>query len=248
MPGPWPSADDASHAGPAGSTFAAPRLTPEQSFVLDDDQPLLAAVIEAACEDLESIPHPLLLCGPPGSGKSHLARGIGEIWMTRFGESSAVVMLGGTEFVKQFIQAGERDRLGDWQTRIRNARLLILDDLNQLSTNPRAINELRFTLDEQTANGGRAILTSRLTPELIAGMTPALAGRLQAGVTETLRAPARPYGPRCGNDSPWRGASRSTSRPCETYRKSKPTRSKFGCCWTNWPSATPAGDASTRNA
>jgi len=172
-----------------GSPFRPAAWSWEQTLIVGPENELVAEALGTLCEELGTSYNPLLICGAPGLGKSHIARGLAAHWQRKWGDPGAVLVLGGGEFAAIYAQAVERDQLRPFQTSLRQRRLLVIDDLTQLAGKRTALLELQYSFDELLANGGAMAFTSRMAPEMIHGMTAPLAARLQSGLFSTLHAP-----------------------------------------------------------
>jgi chromosomal replication initiator protein len=195
IPGPWPVTNDV-----LGDEYAAgnqalrqARMTANdfvQNYLFGHENQLLAATLQGWLDgpiNPLSLSNPLVLVGPPAAGKSHLLWGMSRLLTKQCGSANSIICLTGQEFLTTLNQAQERDKLAAWQTRLRQARFLLLDNLTQLANRTRALQELRFILDEIMSNGGQVLLTTRLSPELLAGMTPQLLSRLEAGLVVNIQ-------------------------------------------------------------
>ena len=131
---------------------------------------------------------PVLFYGPTGVGKSLLAHGLAEAWNAEH-EGAPALLITGSDFARAFSQAADVAELILQRERFHNAALLILDDLRPLATKPAAQHELLQTLDALAANGGKVVVTAPDLPCQMPKLSPALAGRLIAGLTVPLAPP-----------------------------------------------------------
>jgi chromosomal replication initiator protein len=130
--------------------------------------------------------NPLVLCGPPGCGKSHFAGGLARHWRS---QDRHAVYVSGADFARSFATAIANRSTADWRSRQRDVSLFVLDDLTQLSGKQAALDELWRTIDALLANQSQIVVTSRLAPKHIPGMTDALAARLSAGLIVYVAGP-----------------------------------------------------------
>lgn len=131
---------------------------------------------------------PLVLYGVPGTGKSHLARGVAAEWQRRHPEHRLVCVTA-AEFAQQYAQAVDERSIGPWRTAYRDADLLVLEDLSTLATKPPAQTELLHTLDAIADRFGLVLVTSRLAPHEMTRLLPGLQSRLSAGLNICLAPP-----------------------------------------------------------
>ena len=73
--------------------------------------------------------NPLFLCGPTGSGKSHLAHALGNAMRSR----AVVACLSASAFVEELIAAMQEGGMDRWRLRFRAADLFILEDVEVLA-------------------------------------------------------------------------------------------------------------------
>jgi chromosomal replication initiator protein len=131
---------------------------------------------------------PIVFCGAPGSGKSHLVNGLAESWQ-RLRPNDKVTLFKGSEFAQQFAEAVDKNEVSRWHTPLRSADLFVLEDLAQLAGKPGAQIELLYTLDELNDRGALAVVTSRLAPHDLTNFLPELQSRLTAGLCVPLVLP-----------------------------------------------------------
>ncbi|MEX0712172.1 MAG: DnaA/Hda family protein [Pirellulales bacterium] len=131
---------------------------------------------------------PLVLHGPPGTGKSHLAHGLAEQW--RSGRPrDGVLCLAASEMASEFAEAIERRAIDAWRWRLRSADLLVLENLGNIAAKTAVQIELLHTLDALAERGAQVVVTSRLPPLQIKTLLPALASRLCEGLQVPLSLP-----------------------------------------------------------
>lgn len=133
--------------------------------------------------------NPLVLIGPTGSGKTHLARGVANRLREQL-PSGSVAYLSVAEFGRHYQQAREQDQLDQLRTSLRNLRLLVLEDFHLLR--PRAVvqYELRETVDALLASDAIVLITTQQSLTTIPSLEPSLRDRLASGLTVSLRPPS----------------------------------------------------------
>ena len=131
---------------------------------------------------------PVFLWGPPGMGKTHLLHAAA---CRAIAAGSTVTCLPGNQLVDRYMDALRRERVGDFQRELREARLLVIDDLQYLAGRKGILDELQHAIDAVTNAGGRVLIGSEQHP-LDLGLNDRLAGRLSAGVVERITPLARP--------------------------------------------------------
>lgn len=172
---------------PSESNTAADLLS---GFVVGPENALPASALQACLDHAIGQLTPLLLYGPHGSGKTHLARGLAAWWQRHF-PTSRVICLTASDFAQSYAAAIAEDRLGNWRRQIREADLLVIDDLGQLTGKHGGQQELRQALDELGDREKLAVMTAQTLPTHLRVLLPSLRSRLSAGLAVPLVLPAR---------------------------------------------------------
>lgn len=184
-------------------TSASPGEDCGGCFVLGAENQLLAALFESLFHSEEAILahcNPLTLVGPSGSGKSMLVQGLARRWQDSIGSSNAldhVAYFTAADFGRElqaFTDGDSSDiiKLRTWRRKLRQAELLIVEDLDQLRQRSTIQQELCRSIDAIVDQGGRAILTASREPLMLANLRgdgDALVDRLTAGLVLRLQSP-----------------------------------------------------------
>ncbi len=132
--------------------------------------------------------NPLVLYGPSGTGKSHLARGLAAAWKLNFPQSR-VALIAAIDFAREMADAFETQAVEDFRSRYRGVGLAVIEDVGELAAKPAAQEELTRTLDAVIQRGGQVVATASSAPQEIAGFPPPLQSRLSAGLCVPLALP-----------------------------------------------------------
>jgi chromosomal replication initiator protein len=157
-------------------------------FVAGPENALAMCAIDELCAGATCPYNPLVLYGPTGVGKSHLALGIARR-VAKAQPHLLVVHKTGADFARGYAEAIESRRVLSWREEYRSAGLLVLDDLEALADRSAAQIELLHTIDSLGDTAGRIVVTAREVPGRIRHLLPALASRLSAGLNVRLAAP-----------------------------------------------------------
>ncbi len=129
------------------------------------------------------------LVGPPGTGKSRLARELIRSWETVQSDAK-IVSVTASEFAAQFAQAASDNAIHQVQRRYRHdVSLLICEDIQSLSGRKETQQQLVAALDDVTSQGGCILLTSTLMPAGIRGLSSRLTSRIRGGLCADITLP-----------------------------------------------------------
>ncbi|MBA3917476.1 MAG: hypothetical protein C0516_02685 [Gemmatimonas sp.] len=135
--------------------------------------------------------NPLLVHGPAGSGKSHVAHAIGNAMRERWA-GKRVACLSASLFVEELIAAMQEGGTERWRARYRSADVFILDDIHLLEGKERTQDELFHLFNQLMSQGAQVVLTSQRAPRALTGLADRLRSRFEGGLVVTLPARERP--------------------------------------------------------
>jgi chromosomal replication initiator protein len=137
-----------------------------------------AAVIEAPGERY----NPLVIFGPVGTGKSHLAHAIGSALRARDEGSWIVACVSGQQFVDEVIAALQQGRVERWRTRYRACDALIIDGVQTLVGKERSQDELFHLFNVFHEAGKQIVLVSDRPPSALVELEARLRSRFDGGL------------------------------------------------------------------
>jgi chromosomal replication initiator protein len=152
-------------------------------FVAGSENRLAAEVVGLTAAGGGRSYGPLVLCGPPGTGKSHLARVVAD-------SRDDCVYTTAADFARELADAINAQAVGDFQARYRSASLLVFEDLGQLCGKRAALAEFQCTLDALEAREAQVVVTSHAAPAEMPGLPAGVANRLSGGLVVPLCAPS----------------------------------------------------------
>ncbi len=125
--------------------------------------------------------NPVVFHGPYGFGKTHLLNAVAwEAMRTEPGKR--VVYLSAERFTTTFVKALQDRQTQAFKDELRNADLLLIDDVQFVAGKAQTQEELFHTLIALVEDGRRVVLTADRSPNELAEMEPRLRSHLQAGL------------------------------------------------------------------
>jgi len=130
--------------------------------------------------------NPLLICGGPGLGKTHLLQAIGH---QAVNNHLRVLYASGEQYTNEFVRALKDNRTEDFRSKYRSAEMLLIDDIDFITGKGQTEESLFHTLNElQNANRQIAV-TSDCSPKSMPKMGEKLRSRLDGGLIADIQAP-----------------------------------------------------------
>jgi chromosomal replication initiator protein len=130
---------------------------------------------------------PLVITGPPGSGRSHLLHAIGNGLIAAGVQTVACVSA--FTFAEQLITALREGAVEKWRARYRNAGALLLDDIEAVAGKERTQDELFHLFNALQSAGRQVVLTSSVPPNQLATLEDRLRTRFAQGLIVDLGSP-----------------------------------------------------------
>ncbi|CAB4914438.1 unannotated protein [freshwater metagenome] len=160
-------------------------------FVIGAANRFAHAAALAVAENPGTSYNPLLLCGPPGVGKTHLLHAIGN-YLTRHENGMRVRVTTGEAFANEFIAALRSKRIEVFKARHREVDILLVDDIQFLISKVRTEEEFFHTFNALRDGGAQIVLTTDRSPSELDGLQERLRDRFAAGLVADIRPPDRP--------------------------------------------------------
>lgn len=158
------------------------------NFVVGSSNQFAYTAARAVAQTPARAYNPLVLCGGPGLGKTHLLRAIGQqirqqhpAWQVR--DVSA------EQFMHELLQAMQYKRMEAFRTRYRQVDVLLVDDVHVFAGRTRMQAALLHTFDALYDAGRQLVLASEKTPQDITPLQSRLRSRLTSGIIADLQLP-----------------------------------------------------------
>jgi chromosomal replication initiator protein len=152
-----------------------------ESFVAGPANEFAFAVARRVATWADGHFNPVLFHGPYGFGKTHLLNALA--WEAMRNEpSKRVVYLSAERFTSTFVKAIQDKQTAAFKDELRNADLLLIDDVHFVAGKPSTQEELFHTLIALVEDGRRVVMTADRSPTELSEMEPRLRSHLQAGL------------------------------------------------------------------
>ena len=135
--------------------------------------------------------NPLVLYGPSGVGKTHLASAIGNALMQQGASAGAVAYVNSQQLVDELIEAVHTGNVDRWRARYRSASALIVDDIQFLGGKERTQEEFFGVFNAMIEGGKQVVLTSDRVPADITDLEARLRSRFEGGLVVPIQSPDR---------------------------------------------------------
>lgn len=139
----------------------------------------------------QSTINPLLIWSGAGLGKTHLLNAIGNAALENF-EDKKVIYLTTERFVEEFREASKSNKIGAFRDKYRNVDFLLLDDIQFITEDEKAQDELFHTFNELYNNKKYIVMTCDRQIDDIQGLKERLVSRFEGGLPIEIRSPDFP--------------------------------------------------------
>ncbi|MDA8745357.1 DnaA/Hda family protein [Rubripirellula amarantea] len=185
----WASAGSQPAATATPSSGAKPNARAAmtmQSFVKGSSNELAHTAASMVCQT-PGVASPLFLCGPSGTGKTHLLSAIAAQLRQRH-RMRRVMHMSAEQFTNDFVAALGNSGITSFRSRYRDVDALLIDDIQFLGSKKATLRELLYTIETLSHLHRPMIFSGLQSPTEIQGLTSELAGRMASGLVCPLRA------------------------------------------------------------
>ncbi len=159
-----------------------------ENFVVGNNNNLAQAASLAVAENPAGKYNPLFIYGGSGLGKTHLLHAIGNYYLTH-NPGKKVLYTTSEKFTYELVNAIRGKTNQEFRNRHRTVDLLLLDDVQFLSTKELAQEEFYHTFNALYEAGKQIVLTSDRLPSETPHLTERLKTRFQMGLLADIQPP-----------------------------------------------------------
>ncbi|MEW5916153.1 MAG: DnaA/Hda family protein [Gemmatimonadota bacterium] len=132
--------------------------------------------------------NPLVVVGPPDSGKTHLIHAITNAMREQNGRVYRVACTTGPEFVDELIVAVQQGTIERWRAKYRSCDVFVLDGFDALADKELSQDELFHLFNALAKRGAQLVFASRLEPSALGTLAERVRSRLEGGLVVHLGA------------------------------------------------------------
>ena len=132
--------------------------------------------------------NPLFLYGGVGVGKTHLMQAVGHNIIKK-DPNTSIAYITGEQFTNEIVAAIQQKRTIQLKNRLRNYRVLLVDDIQFIAGKESVQEEFFHTFNAIAPSGGQIILTSDRPPQEIHPLEDRLKSRFEAGLIIDIQEP-----------------------------------------------------------
>ena len=165
-----------------------------ESFIVGNSNRLAQHAALIVAEDPGKTYNPLFIYGPSGLGKTHLMHAIGNY--IEDNSDKRVLYVTAQQFMDEFSKLGrQKDEEANYEyaeffkNKYRNIDVLIIDDIQCISTGQKTQMEFFHTFDDLHRNNKQIILSSDRSPNDLKQMENRLSSRFNWGLTADIHPP-----------------------------------------------------------
>lgn len=158
-------------------------------FEVGKSNQLAVRAVDAVASEPGKRYNPLIIIGPPGTGKTHLLNALGHELINASGGAAVVAFVTGQQFADEFIAALRDGTVTQWRRRYRRVDALLMDDLQQVAGKERTQDEVFELFRDLLGAGKQLAFTAAQSPQDMTGLDDRLRARFEGGLVVELAAP-----------------------------------------------------------
>lgn len=169
------------------------RFTPRHdfaSFMTDDSNVLACSAARTMAGMARPRFNPLFVHGATGLGKTHLlhaiAKAYGELVPVRAGEEP-IIYMSAERFMMEFVSAIRANDTMAFKTRLRAARMLLVDDIQFIAGKGPTQEEFLHTINDLIDAGARIVIAADRPPQQLGAVDPRILSRMAGGLVADIQ-------------------------------------------------------------
>lgn len=129
---------------------------------------------------------PLYLQSSTGQGKTHLMHAIGHAYRNEF-PGARIIYMSAERFMIEFVSAMRRNEAMEFKAALREADLLMIDDIQFIVGKNSTQEEFLHTVDSLISQGKRVVVAADRPPQALDGVDQRLLSRLSMGLVADIQ-------------------------------------------------------------
>ncbi len=162
-----------------------PRMTFDQ-FIPGNSNILALNAAQRTAATEKPLFSPLYLQSSTGQGKTHLMHAIGHAFRAEF-PSSKIIYMSAERFMIEFVSAMRRNEGMEFKASLREADLLMVDDIQFIVGKNSTQEEFLHTIDTLISQGKRVVVAADRPPQALDGVDQRLLSRLSMGLVADIQ-------------------------------------------------------------
>jgi len=159
-----------------------------ETFAVSTSNEMAHAAAVAVSQNPGHAYNPLFLYGGVGVGKTHLMQAVGHN-IVKKDPTTPIAYITGEQFTNEIVAAIQQKRTIQLKNRLRNYRVLLVDDIQFIAGKESVQEEFFHTFNAIAPVGGQIILTSDRPPQEIHPLEDRLKSRFEAGLIIDIQEP-----------------------------------------------------------
>ena len=162
-----------------------PRMTFDQ-FIAGPSNVLALNAAQRTAAAEKPLFSPLYLQSSTGQGKTHLMHAIGHAFRDEF-PSATIIYMSAERFMIEFVSAMRRNEGMEFKASLREADLLMIDDIQFIVGKNSTQEEFLHTVDSLISRGKRVVVAADRPPQALDGVDQRLLSRLSMGLVADIQ-------------------------------------------------------------
>ena len=168
-----------------GSTPLDPRMT-FANFVRGSSNILAVSAAERMAAVEAPLFSPLYFQAASGQGKTHLMHAIGHAYRAQ-NPGARVLYMSAERFMVDFVQSMRGKQMMEFKSRLRDADMLLIDDIQFIVGKASTQEEFLHTIDALSSTGKRLIVAADRAPQALDGVDQRILSRLSQGLVADMQ-------------------------------------------------------------